>query len=214
MARQRSTGTDDPSGGKGRARLEVGERRAQLLALGLAMFSERPYEQVSVDDIAREAGVSKGLLYHYFPTKRELYIAALKLAASQLVEETVTDAQEAPELRVQKGLEAYLDFVQRHQPAYVALMRGGLGADPQVVEILEDTRSIFVDRILVNLPPEAIVPLMRTALRGWIGFVEATALDWASQQHLDAAELVSLLSGVLFDVVARATGPMDPSGLI
>src|SRR4051812_45882941 len=71
-----------------RARLDVDERRAQLLSLGLERFSERSYDEVSIDDLARAAGISKGLLYHYFPTKRDFYIAALAQAAEQLLAAT------------------------------------------------------------------------------------------------------------------------------
>src|SRR5277367_5761931 len=95
-----------------RARLDVDERRAQLLALGLAMFSERSYDEVAVDDLARAAGVSKGLLYHYFPTKRDLYVAAIGEAARHLLAETTRDRDGAPEERLRRGLATYLDFVE------------------------------------------------------------------------------------------------------
>jgi AcrR family transcriptional regulator len=188
-----------------RARLDVDERRAQLLALGLAIFSERSYDEVSIDDLARAAGVSKGLLYHYFPTKRDLYVAALKEAAHQLLMETFTDPRGAPEERLRRGLATYLDFVERRGKAYSALMRGGIGSDPEVAAILEETRSTFASRILNFLPREAARPLLRAALRGWIGFVEATALDWFTRREAAREDLVSLFVGVLFDAVARAT---------
>src|SRR3954447_20353749 len=72
-----------------RTRLENDARRAQLLELAQAAFAARSYDEVSIDDVARAAGVSKGLLYHYFPTKRDLYIAGLREAARQLIERTV-----------------------------------------------------------------------------------------------------------------------------
>jgi AcrR family transcriptional regulator len=118
-----------------RARLLVDERRAQLLALGLQLFGERSYDEVSIDELAREAQISKGLLYHYFPTKRDLYTAALRHAAQQLLDETMPPPELLPEERARRGLETYLAFVERHGPAYVALMRGGLGADREIVPI-------------------------------------------------------------------------------
>ena len=186
-----------------RARLDVDERRAQLLALGLTMFSQRSYDEVSIDDLARAAGVSKGLLYHYFPTKRDLYVAALRQAAQQLVDETTTARGAPPEERVRKGLETYLDFVERHGQAYVALMRGGIGSDPEIAAILEETRSTFAARILEDVPPAIVSPLLRTALRGWIGFVEATSLEWAAHRAVERDALVALLTPVLFDALAR-----------
>src|SRR5579871_6959824 len=97
-----------PAPRKRAARLDVDERRAQLLSLGLAMFSERSYDEVSIDDLARAAGVSKGLLYHYFPTKRDLYVAALEEAARRLVDATTQDRAGTPEERLRRGLGTYL----------------------------------------------------------------------------------------------------------
>lgn len=188
-----------------RARLDVDERRAQLLAVGLAAFSARSYDEVSIDELARDAGVSKGLFYHYFPTKRDLYVAALGQAAQQLLDETTTDRRGTPEERVRRGLATYLDFVERHGQAYAALMRGGIGSDPEVASLLEQTRRTFATRVLEDVPQEAASPLLRAALRGWIGFVEATSLDWAQHRAARRDELVDLLAAVLFDVVARAT---------
>jgi len=187
-----------------RARLDVDERRAQLLALGLTMFSERSYDEVSIDDLARAAGVSKGLLYHYFPTKRDLYVAALGFAARRLVEETTTACGGPPEERVRLGLETYLHFVERHGKAYVALMRGGIGSDPEVAAILEETRRTFAERILEDVPEEIVSPLLKTALRGWIGFVEATSLEWVAHRRVERDALVAVASGVLFDALTRA----------
>lgn len=193
-----------------RARLEVDERRAQLLALGLAMFSERSYDEVSVDELARAAGVSKGLLYHYFPTKRDLYVEALAFASRQLLDETLAAPEVAPDERVRHGLETYFDFVERHGPAYAALMHGGVGSDPEVAAILEQTRGAFAARIVEGLPRAAVRPLLRITLRGWIGFVEATSLDWLAHRRVRRADLVTLLAGVLFDALARATGGAVP----
>jgi AcrR family transcriptional regulator len=163
-----------------RARLDVDERRAQLLALGLAMFSERSYDEVSIDDLARAAGVSKGLLYHYFPTKRDLYVAALEHAARRLLEDTTTDRAGTPDERLRRGLSTYLAFVERHGKAYVALMRGGIGSDPEVAQVIEGVRRRLADRFLVGSPfaPELIDnPRFAASVRGWIGFVEAATID-------------------------------------
>ncbi len=194
-----------------RARLDVDERRAQLLALGLAMFSERSYDEVSIDDLARAAGVSKGLLYHYFPTKRDLYVAALGHAAGRLLDETTLDRAAPPDERLRRGLETYLDFVAQHGKAYVALMRGGIGSDPEVAAIVEQTRSTFAARILEDVPHEIDKPLVRIALRGWIGFVEATSLDWVKDRAVSRDALVALLSAVLFDAVGRASNSPSPT---
>jgi AcrR family transcriptional regulator len=194
-----------PAPRRARTRLEVDARKSQLLALGVRIFSERSYDEVSVDDLAQAAGVSKGLLYHYFPTKRDFYIAALEQAASDLVARTDTAVAATPEESVLLGLETYLDFVEQHGGAYLALIRGGLGTDPEVYGILERTRATFVDRIAAELPGPTS-PLLRTLLRGWLGFVEATSTEWLVHRDVTRAELVPMMAAVLGQCVAMGGG--------
>src|SRR3954469_6544692 len=121
-----------------RTRLEVDERRAQLLAHGLAFFSAHAYDEVSIDDVAKEAGISKGLLYHYFPTKRAFYIATLRELSGQLLARTESDRALSPLERARAGLDAYLVYVERHGAAYSALLRSGIGSDPEALRVVEE----------------------------------------------------------------------------
>lgn len=210
MARPRATSEKRTAKGKDplvRARLEVDERRAQLLALGLTIFSERSYDDVAIDDIARAAGVSKGLLYHYFPTKRDFYVAALRETAGALIAQTIgvdTGGDEERGKRLRQGLTTYLDFVERRGGAYVALMRGGIGSDPEVASILEGTRVAILEHIVALLPPGMDGPLATTALRGWIGFVEAASIDWVARRSVTLEQIVDLAHAAIFDVLMRA----------
>ena len=160
-----------------RTRLQVDERRAQLLELGLSLFSEHSYEELSIGEIAKAAGISKGLLYHYFPSKRDFYVAALRLAAEQLVEETSYEVESVagePDLdSMRRGLHAYLGFVDEHAEHYAFVMRGGMGNDPDAQEIVEQTRARYVDRMLEGLGREDTDARVRLSLRGFVGFVEA-----------------------------------------
>ena len=203
----RSRGTQE---GAGRSRLELDERRAQLLALGVRVFSEHPYDQVSIDALARAAGISKGLLYHYFPTKRDFYIAALRAAAQQLVDAaTATDRAAPPLVRLQAGLDSYLTYVERCAAAYVALLRGGIGSDREVAAIIEDTRRQFFDRLLEGIHTDCPPPAIRTALRGWIGMVEAVSLDWLMHKDLALTTLRELLISMLLASLQAAAGDLS-----
>jgi AcrR family transcriptional regulator len=197
---------------KRRVRLENDQRRAQLLALARDAFSDRAYDDVSIDDLAREAKISKGLLYHYFPTKRDLYVAGLSEIAAELVTAvTSIPADLAPIERARAGLDAYLDHITRHRGAFVSLMRGGIGSDPEVAEVIEGVRRRMFDTFLHDSPFAPLVagdPKFETAVRGWIGFVEFTTIDWAVNPRLTRVELRDLLTTILFQVLIVVTPPV------
>ena len=200
-----------------RTRLQVDVRRQQLLELGLELFASQSYDELSIDEIAKRAGVSKGLLYHYYPSKRAFYVAAVREAARQLLEETDIDrhgtgAEPDPEGQ-RAGLRAFLDYVSRHRVVYAFLLRGGIGTDPEVSEILERTREAMLDRMLSRLSrfgarPED--PAARVRLRGWLGFLEAASLDWAEKQELDVESFLRLLVHMSNFVFATVLHPPEP----
>jgi AcrR family transcriptional regulator len=186
-------------------RLEIEERRAQLLALARRAFSERAFDEVSIDDLAREAKISKGLLYHYFPTKRDLYVAGLREIAGELVD-AVTSAQAgaAPIDRARGGLDAYLAFITQHARAYVSLMRGGIGSDPEVADVVEGVRTKLFDLFIHGTPMAPVLDgnvRFEVLVRGWIGFVERATLDWCLAPRLTLVELRELLVQVLAEIL-------------
>jgi AcrR family transcriptional regulator len=139
-----------------RSRLHVDERRAQLLDLGAHLFSIHSYDGLSVDDIAQAAGISKGLLYHYFPSKRDFYVETIRAAAAQLIQETTSavesDLNRPPLERARSAIGAYLDYAERHGSAFSTLLRGGIGSDAEVFDIIEGVRHVYVDRFLSKAP--------------------------------------------------------------
>jgi AcrR family transcriptional regulator len=193
-------------------RLDNDQRRAQLLGLAKSAFSDRAYDDVSIDDIAREAKISKGLLYHYFPTKRDLYVAGLREIANDLVTAvTNVPAELAPIDKARAGLDAYLDHITRHNRAYVSLMRGGIGSDPEVAEVVESVRGKMFDTFLMDQPFAPLLagnPRFETAIRGWIGFVEGAVIDWCVQPKLDRTELRELLVAILGSILTVVSPPV------
>jgi AcrR family transcriptional regulator len=189
-----------------RARLDVDERRRQLVTLGIELFSERAYDDVSIDELAQAAGISKGLLYHYFPTKRDFYVATVREAASQLLDRTATPPHMEPLARLEAGLDVYIDYVSKHGKPYQALLRSGIGTDAEVARIVDETREAFCARLTEGAPVDTTSPLVRVALRGWVGFVEAAVIEWLDDQRAaDAVALRKMLVRVLLDAVDAAT---------
>jgi AcrR family transcriptional regulator len=165
-------------------------RRAQLLELGVRLFGTRAYDEVSIDDIAASANMSKGLLYHYFGGKRAFYVAVVSDAARRLLAAIEPDLELPPPERALAGIDAYVRFVEERADAYAALVTGGLGADPKIAEILEAARQEIVGTIITNLLAMGLDrprPAYRLALRGWIGGVEAACVDWLRRRDLPRA---------------------------
>lgn len=206
-----------------RTRLDVDERRSQLVELGLEHFGGRAYDDVSIDAIAEAAGISKGLLYHYFPTKRAYYAATVREAAARLVACTETPPGAPSLARLHDGLDAYLSYVRAHAKAYATLMRSGVGVDPEIARIVDETRARFIDRLTEGFADAAPLsaraspldtPLVRLALRGWVGFAEAASLGWteaiAGGETAPAQDEVrDLLAKTLMQIFAYAASGAD-----
>jgi len=185
-----------------RVRLEVDERRAQLLALGMQRFSSTDYDEVSLDEIAKQLNISKGLIYHYFPTKKDFFSACVEEAAEKLLEMTAPDETLPPADMLAQGVRAYLQYVETHRGGFVALMRGR--SSGEIAKILERTRQRLLDRIIAKLPfAEKDDPRLVLALRGWIGFVEALSLEWAARDDVPLEEPLELAIATFTTCVAH-----------
>lgn len=178
--------------------LSQDERRTQLLELGLTLFGARSYEDISIEELAQQAGISKGLMYHYFGSKRAFYTEVVRLAAQRLLETVEPDpALTGPE-NIERGLTSYFAFVEEHAEPYMALMHGGLGVDDLVHNILEEARQDIVIHILEGAGvPEPHLPQiapLRLAIRSWIGGVEAAALHWMEQRDVPIPTIIDMLA--------------------
>lgn len=189
--------------------MPLDERRAQLLELGMTLFAERPYEEVAVDDIASAAGVSKGLLYHYFGGKRDFYLACVQETAQNLLA-AVDPSKEPPgPQRIIKALRAYFTFVGNRPRAYLALLSGGMGVDDAVVAVVNTTRAAIIDQILLAIGQEEPRPLFRLAARTWIGSVETACQDWIAHRDVEQEVMVDLLVASLVVSLHKAAS-LDP----
>lgn len=184
------------------------ERRLQLLEMGLRLFGARSYEDVSIDDIAQEGGVSRGLLYHYFGSKRGFYTEVVRFAGLLLLQGLLPNDELSGDENLLAGLQAFFQFVDEHSTSYLALMHGGLGFDDQVREVMEETRATIVDQILerVKFPLENNA-LTRVVARSWLGSVETAALRWLEHRSPEINELVPVLASSLMASLATLSLP-------
>ena len=190
-----------------RTRLAPEERRAQLLALGAELFSTTPFSQVRIEEIAERAGVSRGLLYRYFPTKRDFVVAMVAAEADALRDLLVVDPTLPVEQQVRAGLRGYLDYVEAHSDGYRAVYGASLAADLDVRRIVAANNRLHEDRILASLRDAGRVPegeseLGRVAVRGWLGFVTTVTLDWLERRTLTRDEVLELCARSLLAAVA------------
>jgi AcrR family transcriptional regulator len=191
-------------------RLDVDERRRRLLELGAELFTRHSYDELSMARIAREAGISKALLYHYFPSKQAYFAATLEQAAAELAEVTQPDPEKPPVEQLAASLDAYLGWVERHMGAYEKLIRS-VGAVPEVRELVDRVRDETAARILAGLSPDREpAPALRAAVRGWLWFMDGVVLDWIEHRDLERPRLHGLLLGTLLGAVTAAGEPISP----
>jgi AcrR family transcriptional regulator len=179
-------------------RLDVDERRAQLIALGERLFTSFAYSELSMARIAREAGISKALLYHYFPSKQAYFEATLQAAAEELRQRTEPDPSLPPAQQLERSLDVYLGWVEEHAEAYDKLIITA-GEVAEVRAMVEEVRASTAQRILAGaLGEDTPVPAgARTAVRGWLWFMDGACLDWIAHRDLTRDELRGLLMGTL-----------------
>jgi AcrR family transcriptional regulator len=183
-------------------RLPVDERRRQLLELSTDLFARHSFAELSMSGIAREAGISKALLYHYFPSKQELFVATLQAAADEVRERTEPDPTKPPVEALAGSLDAFLEWVEQNELAYRKLLESA-GSVPEVGALIAEVRDRTSARILDGLGAGA-APKPRAAVRAWLWFIDGAILDWLEHRDLDRAELGALLLGSLAGALSAA----------
>jgi AcrR family transcriptional regulator len=186
-------------------RLRVDERRRQLLELGARLFATHSYAELSMARIAREAGISKALLYHYFPSKQDFFVATLQQGAEEIARRTEPDPDLPPFEALRGSLDAFLGWIEENETAYRKLMESA-GSVPEVKALIDQIRDATSARILDGLgagdPPP---PKLRAAARAWLWFMDGAILDWLEHRDLSRAELRDFL-------LASLAGSLNAAG--
>jgi len=180
-------------------RLEPDERREQILACAVELFGERPYAAVSTTELARRAGVARGLINHYFGTKRDLYLEVVRRMVT-IPQVAVDRLPDGPlEERVAQSVRWFLDGVSRHSRTWLAAI-GAEGVDREVAVILAEADELAADRVL-QATGLAHREELRALVRAYGGLVKATAREWLVRETLTRDQVQHLLSAALLSIV-------------
>ncbi|MGN2636137.1 TetR/AcrR family transcriptional regulator [Nocardia takedensis] len=179
-----------------RVRLSPDERRRQLITLGVKMLGERAIEDISITEIAEAAGISRGLLFHYFPTKQDFQLAVVGHANAELLDRVTPDRALGIHDMLRDSIGRYVDYVAENRTSYLALLRGPTSVSPDLVPLVDQTRDAIIGIILAEAPiaPDPRRrPRLRLGMRGWVAFVEEATLTWLREEPITREELVDLL---------------------
>ncbi|HWN73404.1 MAG TPA: TetR/AcrR family transcriptional regulator [Solirubrobacterales bacterium] len=191
-------------------RMDVDERRAQLLERGAELFTSHSYEELSMSKIASEVGISKSLLYHYFPSKQAFFEATLGAWAEELQKRTAPDPDLPPVEQLQSSLDAFLGMVEENAVAYRNLMQSATGV-AAIRDLVEEVRRATAERILDGLYPDGPPPKARIAVSGWLWFMDGACLNWIEHRDVEREQLRDLLLGVLMGSLVAADAVPDVS---
>ncbi|MDX3799025.1 TetR/AcrR family transcriptional regulator [Streptomyces sp. AK04-3B] len=198
-------------GGRTRRRLSTGERREQLLSVGARLFSESPYDEVWIEQVAEIAGVSRGLLYHYFPTKRDFFAAVVECESERMLRMTAAVPGVPVREQLTAGLDAYLGYVETHAHGYRAFHRADAAGDRSVRTVYRRALAAQERQILAALgadpefgPVFEERPEVRLAVRGWLAFTTAVCLEWLRGADLPREQVRDLCARALLGVIAPA----------
>ncbi|MER6065964.1 TetR/AcrR family transcriptional regulator [Streptomyces sp. NPDC001792] len=186
-------------------------RRAELIAIGRRLFADTSYDALSMDDIARQAHVAKGLIYYYFQSKRGYYLAIIQDSVADLVTFAANGLELPAVDRVHRTIDGYLRYAEHHQAAYRTIVSGGVGFDAEVHAIRDGVREAIIATIADGAYGRSdIAPLARMGLLSWVCSVEGATLDWIDRPELSRDTMRELLVKTLGGAL-RAVEELDPA---
>jgi AcrR family transcriptional regulator len=195
-------------GGRTRRRLSTEERREQLLSVGARLFSESPYDDVWIEQVAEIAGVSRGLLYHYFPTKRDFFAAVVERESERMLRMTAAVPGVPVRVQLAAGLETFLEYVEAHAHGYRAFHRADAAGDQAVRRVYQRALAAQERQILAALAADPEFgsafqerPEVRLAVRGWLAFTTAVCLEWLRGTESGREQVRELCTRALLGVL-------------
>lgn len=190
-----------------RRRLPPDVRREQIVSAASHVFAERPYDDVSTTEIARACGVSRGLLNHYFPTKRELYLAVIErmLDAPRLPMPAFVEGATAED-RIAQSVHEWVRMVSRSRETWLAASSFlGASRDEEIERLLNGYVESMSDQIceIAGLHAVRRQPAVRVALHGYSAFATVVARRWLTEGEISRDQTEALLRGALVSLVRQ-----------
>ncbi|MFJ2605246.1 TetR/AcrR family transcriptional regulator [Streptomyces sp. NPDC091279] len=186
-------------------------RRAELITIGRKLFADTSYDALSMDDIARQAQVAKGLIYYYFQSKRGYYLAIVHDSVADLVTFAASGAELPAVDRVHRTIDGYLRYAEHNQAAYRTIVSGGVGFDAEVHAIRDGVREAIVTTIAEGTYGRSdITPMVRTGLFAWVCGVEGATIDWIDRPRMTRDAMRELLVKTLGGTM-RVIEEIDPA---
>ena len=187
-----------------RRRLEPDARREQILSVAVRLFGERGWSDVSTTDVARAAGVARGLVNHYFGTKKELYLEVIRVMLT-VPEGALTELPEGDlPARVDASVAWFLDVVSRHSRSWLAaITAGGMAGDTDVDRVIAEAVDRAADAVLQAVGPAAPGPALHAMARSYVGLAVSTAREWLQRGVLTRDQVHRLLAATLLTMVEQ-----------
>lgn len=192
-----------------RTRLAPDARRDQLVAIALELLSDRALHDLSIDEVAAAAGISKALVFHYFGSKAEFQLAVARAAADDFIAVTEPDPTLPIDEQLEQSMQAFVSYVADNRVGYVMLVRGPANDDDAMRVLFDQTRDRVVDRIVSKLGPIEGMPGFPLTVRGWVAFAEELTTTWVAEPSVSQGELLRLLRESLTALVTVALLPAD-----
>ena len=198
------TENTEPAARPARRRLAPDDRRQALINSALKLFNTHPYDDVSVDDIAAEAGMSRPLVYHYYGGKAGVFISALRQTGDDVVAAIAKAGMDNPDNWLAAGLGAFFDHIQANPIGLTALLQHGSLTGREDRQVLDEISDRVLRLILIALDPPGDSPVLKSVLRGWVAMVETMGRGWLRQGQPTREELETLLPELLRAVLGAA----------
>lgn len=191
--------------GAPRARWSPDDRRAQLIAHGVAALAEREFDALTIEELSARAGVSRTLFSHYFGTRQGFHAAVLRSATEAMLTATEPRPELAPRARLTDTLRRTVEFVRGHGGTFASFVRGTASGDPVARQLVEASRVTQAERVIALFAESGEEPTqaLRIAVRAWIAFVEQTLIDAALGTEVTVDELVEVLVDCLVAIAER-----------